>query len=72
MPALRQRRRRGCDTECHHAILATDPEPFQVTMWVTGSRPQIQVERLASPAAERQRPLPATLADHPDHVVLAV
>jgi hypothetical protein len=53
------------------ALLA-QPQPVKVRLRVTGTSPQVAVQRQCGRAAERQRPLPAALAQHQQHVQVEV
>jgi Oxidoreductase family, NAD-binding Rossmann fold len=54
------------------AALLAEPQPVKVRVWVTGTSPQVAVQRQCSRSAKRQRPLPAPLAEHQQHVQVEV
>jgi hypothetical protein len=52
--------------------LLAQPQPLKVRLWVTDASAKVAVQRQCGRSAERQRPLPATLAQHQQHVQVEV
>ena len=52
------------DARLGDAAELADPQPFQISTRMAGADTEVAVEGLGGPAAERQRALPAALAEH--------